>query len=83
MSDIVNDIKAKKQKLSSLKSETDKLIGQREQLIQSLKTDFGVENEADAEKLLVNCETELSECEADLDKINTEMDEIINKISKK
>ena len=37
----------------------------------------------EAEKLLLETETELKECETDLGKINTEMDEIISKSEKK
>jgi len=81
--DLISDIKNKKRKLVDLKSSNDKLIGQRDQLLQSLKTEFGVENLDEAEKLLLETETELKECETDLGKINTEMDEIISKSEKK
>lgn len=83
MADIINDIKNKKKKLIDLKSSNDKLIGQRDQLLQSLKTEFGVENLNEAEKLLSEIEAELKECETDLSKINSEMDEIIGKSEKK
>lgn len=77
MSDIVQDLKVKRQKIVEIQGNQSKLEGQREQLLKQLKDRFGVESIAEAKKKLGKSVIEVDKHELKLKEISEKMDSII------
>lgn len=79
MSDLIKDLKSKEQKIRELQQKKAKQEGQREQLINQLRTEFGVETPEEAVEKLDSMQRELEENKKQLGEINDKLAEIINK----
>ena len=64
-------------KVDKLKSDRARLGGRRDQLLQDLKTNFGIDDIKEAEEMLVNLKDKKEVAEADLLKLVEKMEEVV------
>jgi len=77
MNDILDQLKAKEQKLADLRLKETRRRGQLDQLMQQLKQDFNVDTKEDANSMLTRMGVDIENLEESLQKIDQEMANII------
>lgn len=77
MSDVLTQLKEKEKTIQNLRNKKSRLEGQKEQILNTLKTNFGIDTLEEAEKLQDKKQKEL---EVKKDEVDTLMSEIDNAI---
>lgn len=77
MGDVIESLKQREKVLHDLQQKKARQEGQRQQLLQQLKTEFGVDTIDDAINLLMSMQTEVEQNEKELIQLDTEMAQII------
>jgi len=76
---IIEELKEKKQKILDLQQEKARQEGQRDQLLQQLKKEFGVTSFTEGKKKLEELNSEVTKNKVKVEEHSNEMDEIILK----